>query len=336
VVSGRLFLQEHAMIRAVACLLVALTASAGAQQPVLSPRDSVTLVIDSSSAISVSYGRPSMRGRTIMGGLVPFEKVWRTGANMATHLRASFDMMFGGMPIPRGAYTIYTVPGPARWKVIINNQTGQWGTQYDQRQDRARITTTPRTLSVPVDTFRISLAAAGRSGGVLRLAWETTLIEIPFERNDRIHPVSPLDSSTITLNGKNLKVRYSRPFIRGRDIWGTLVPFDSVWRTGANAVTALSSEGEIIIGGVTVPRGTYSLYSIPTDKGMTLLVNRQLPGSEPDYRPALDVARIPMQMTRSTSAVDPLKISWKRRTATSCILQIGWADRVFSTPVTLR
>lgn len=324
------------MIRAVVCLLLCVAPLAPAQQQVLSPRDSVALALDSASVISVDFGRPSMRGRAIMGGLLPWGKIWRTGANLATHLHTTFDMTLGRMPIPRGTYTIYSIPDPVRWTIIVNNQTGQWGTQYDPRQDRARITVAPRTLTSPIDTFRITLAPAGRSAGTLRLAWERTVLEIPFERNDRIHPVSPLDSTSVVLAGRNVKIRYSRPFIRGRDIWGTLVPYDSVWRTGANAATALVTEGEIRIGGASIPRGTYSLFAVPNGNGLVLLVNRRTPGPEPQYQASLDLARIPMRMSHPATPIDPLTIRLASASSVSCTLTIGWADRLFSVPVTLR
>jgi hypothetical protein len=324
------------MTRAVLCLLAFLGLPSFAQQPVLSPRDSAALMFDSGSEISVNYGRPSLRGRTIMGGLLPWGKIWRTGANLATHLRTTFDMRLGGMPVPRGVYTLYSIPGPARWTIIVNNQTGQWGTQYDPRQDRARISVTPQVLPAPVDTFRISLVPAGRSAGILRLAWERTLLVLPFERDDRIRPVSPPDSVSISLSGRTITIRYSRPYIRGREIWGTLVPLDSVWRTGANAATALVTDGPVRIGGKVIPRGTYSLFSIPAESGLTLLVNRKTPGPEPEYVPALDIARIPMRMTRLSAPIDPFRIRLLPSTSTSCALQIGWADRLFSVPVTTR
>ena len=324
------------MTRALLALLTVLTFAARAQQPVLSPRDSTILVFDGASEISVNYGRPSVRGRTIMGGLLPWGKIWRTGANLATHLRTTFDMKLGGMPIPRGVYTLYSIPGPARWTVIINNQTGQWGTQYDPRQDRARITVQPQTISELVDTFRVSLIQTGRSAGALRLAWERTLLVLPFERNDRIRPVSPLDSTSITLSGRAITIRYSRPYIRGREIWGTLVPFDSVWRTGANATTTLFTSGEIRIGGKTIRRGAYSLFSVPSENGFTLIVNRKPPEQEPEYVPSMDVARISMKMARQAVPIDPFRIRLVPGTSSSCILQIGWGDRHFSATITLR
>jgi len=315
--------------------VVVSAAPSFAQQPVLSPRDSVTLTLDS-NRISINYGRPSMRGRKIMGGLVPWDKVWRAGANQATHLKSNFDMTLGGVPVPRGTYTLWSIPSPVRWKIIISNHIGQWGTQYDERQDRARINATPATLPVPVDTFLITLEPTGPSSGVLKLKWEYTSVSVPFERNDRIRPVSPLDSSEVRLGGKTVKVRFSRPSMRGRSIWGVLVPMDSVWRTGANAVTALITEAELQANGTTIPRGTYSLYSLPAEKGMTLIINRQQAGTEPAYQSSLDVARFPMALERPSDPIDPFRIWLAPQTRNSFVLKIGWADRVYAVRMTTK
>jgi hypothetical protein len=148
--------------------------------------------------------------------------------------------------------------------------------------------------------------------------------------------VSPLDSTSITLSGRTMTIRYSRPYIRGREIWGTLVPFDSVWRTGANATTTLFTSGEIRIGGKAVRRGTYALFSVPSENGFTLIVNRKPPEQEPEYVPSMDVARISMKMARQAVPIDPFRIRLVPGTSSSCILQIGWGDRHFSAPITLR
>jgi hypothetical protein len=297
--------------------------------PVLSPRDSVSLSLDT-NRITVNYGRPSMRGRKIMGGLVPWGKVWRTGANQATHLKTTFDMMLGDAPVPQGVYTLWSLPDPTGWKIIINNQTGQWGTQYDERQDRARIPAKVENMRAPVDTFLITLERTGTASGRLRLRWESTMVTVPFVKNDRIQPVSPLDSSELVLAGKTIKIRYSKPYRRGRDIWGVLVPMDSLWRTGADNVTALITEADLRVEGGVIPRGAYALYSIPTERGMTLIVNRQRIGTLPDHDAALDVARFPMTMEHVNKRIDPLKIWFERQGPRSCTLKLGWVDRVYS------
>jgi hypothetical protein len=149
---------------------------AATQQPA-SPRDTVRGRIGGADLL-VDYGRPYMRGRTIMGGLVPYGRVWRTGANEATHLVTSADLRIGGVAVPAGTYTLYTLPGESEWALIVNRQTGQWGTVYDEGRDLARIPMRIRRLDAPVDQFTLSIEPRGEGEGVLALEWETTRAEV--------------------------------------------------------------------------------------------------------------------------------------------------------------
>jgi hypothetical protein len=302
------------------------------QQPIKSPRDSVFLSLDT-NVISVNYGRPSIRGRKIMGGLVPWNEVWRTGANQATHLKTSFDMTFGGAPVTRGSYTLWTLPSPGGWKVILNKQTGQWGTVYDASQDLARFEATVEQIPASVDTFTIALSATGKTTGVMKLLWENTSVSVPFQKNDHIRPLSPGDSTEITLAGKKVAIRYSRPYMRGRAIWGVVVPNDSVWRTGANLATSLTADGDVTIGGSNVPGGSYTLYSIPSANGFTLIISKKPGGREPAYDPRSDLARIVMKQERASSSIDPFRIWFERDGTSGGTLNIGWGDRHYTTRI---
>ena len=327
-------MQRFLMCAALSAVLVAGCPVARAQRQILSPRDSVFLTLDT-NVISVNYGRPSIRGRKIMGGLVPWNQVWRTGANQATHLKTSFDMTFGGVPVTRGTYTLWTLPSPAGWKVILNKQTGQWGTVYEPALDLARFDAAVEQTPALVDTFTIALAATGKNSGVMKLMWEHTAVAVPFQKNDHVRPLSPGDSAEVTVGGKKIAIRYSRPWQRGRVIWGVVVPFDSVWRTGANLATALTTDGDVTIGGTSVPRGAYTLYSIPSAAGFTLIVSRKAPGREPAYEAKADLARIPMKAERPASAIDPFRI-WFEPEGQSAVLNIGWGDRLFTARVSAR
>ena len=162
-------------------LFASAAAPAAAQQkPPLSPPGQAAVTIGAAT-ITIDYARPSMRGRKIMGELVPYDKVWRTGANAATTLKTSAALEIGGTLVPAGTYTLYTLPGEKAWKLIINKQTGQWGTQYDQAQDLARIDLTVGATAQPVEQFTITLAGAGAAAGTLTMEWENTRLSIPFK-----------------------------------------------------------------------------------------------------------------------------------------------------------
>lgn len=303
------------------------------QRPIASPRDSVRLTLDT-CVIGINYGRPSMRGRKIMGQLVPWNQVWRTGANEATHLKTNFDMTFGGVPVTRGTYTLWTLPSPGGWKVILNKQTGQWGTGYTASLDLARFDAQVEQLPSPVDTFTIVLEPRGKTSGVMKLLWENTAVAVPFEKNDRIRPLSPGDSASVTLSGKTISVHYSKPFMRGRAIWGVVVPFDSVWRTGANSATSLTTDADLRIGGVMIPRGAYTLASIPSPAGCTLIVSKKQGGSEPAYDRKNDIARISMKSETPATTIDPFRIWFEATGPNAATFKLGWGDRAFSAAVT--
>jgi hypothetical protein len=115
----------------------------------------------------------------IFGNVVPWGEVWRTGANEATLFSTSADLEMGGVTVPAGSYTIWTVPGETGWKLIVNKNTGQWGTSYDEQYDLARLDMRVERVPAPVERFTIAVEPRGQDG-VLRLEWETTRASIEF------------------------------------------------------------------------------------------------------------------------------------------------------------
>ena len=146
----------------------------------LSPTDSIQARV-AGAALAVRYSRPSTRGRAIFGSVVPWNQVWRTGANEATLFETSADLVIGGTTLPAGKYTLWTIPARDRWTLIINRNTGQWGTNYDAKYDFARLDMKVEPLPQPVEQFTIAIDPQG-SGGILKLEWERTRASIPFSR----------------------------------------------------------------------------------------------------------------------------------------------------------
>lgn len=150
-----------------------------AAQPPASPRDTAEARV-AERRIYVDYGRPFMRGRTIMGGLVPYGQVWRTGANAATTFVTDVDLRIGEAAVPAGTYTLYTLPGESEWQLIVNRQTGQWGTEYDAAQDLARIPMRVERTPAPVEQFTITLRPAAGNVVDLVMEWESTRASVPM------------------------------------------------------------------------------------------------------------------------------------------------------------
>lgn len=150
-----------------------------AQRQRASPRDKVNATVDGAS-ITIDYSRPYTKGRTVFAkdGLVPHGKVWRTGADEATTLTTEATLVIGTLTVPAGTHTIYTVPGEREWTLIVNNQTGQWGTVYQESMDLGRVPMKVAKVE-PTEQFTIAIADTP-AGGELAITWETTKATVGF------------------------------------------------------------------------------------------------------------------------------------------------------------
>jgi hypothetical protein len=160
-------------------LLAALAISPfAAHAQVLSPPAKTACKFADSKMISVNYSSPRMRGRKIFGDLVPFGEVWRVGADDATSFVTTTDVTAGGKTIPAGRYTMFALPTPNKWTLIISKQIGEWGIPYPGAQfDFARMEMKVSKLSAPLQNFTISFDASG-SSCTMKFDWETTRASI--------------------------------------------------------------------------------------------------------------------------------------------------------------
>ena len=132
------------------------------------------------ATVTITYGRPLARGRTLVGGLIPHDRVWRTGANEATHLRVSAPVTLAGVALEAGAYTLWTIPNEGGVQLIINRQTGQWGTGYQQRFDIARVAMQVDTMSTHVEQFTIRVDRTDDAKGRLAMEWGSVRWSVPI------------------------------------------------------------------------------------------------------------------------------------------------------------
>lgn len=166
-------LRSRCMIVMLCMMVVTLTVAA--QEPEkkmpLSPPASASVQLGGAS-VKVDYSAPSMRGRKIMGELVPYDKWWRTGANAATALTTSADLDINGTKVPAGSYTLFTLPSEGIWKLIVSKATGEPGTKYDESQDLARIQMQKDNIQLPQETMSISFEKTHGKETQLHVRWE--------------------------------------------------------------------------------------------------------------------------------------------------------------------
>jgi hypothetical protein len=139
----------------------------------LSVRDTVRAQIGNAT-FTVDYARPLMRGRKLLGDVIPYDRVWRTGANAATQFTTSTPIKIGNLTVPAGKYTLWTAPHTSGVDLIINKQTGQWGTEYNGSQDLGTVRLKSETVSTPAEEFTISIVpGTDAHHGTLVLEWGT-------------------------------------------------------------------------------------------------------------------------------------------------------------------
>jgi hypothetical protein len=153
--------------------------------------------------VEVVYSRPGIKGREIFGSLVPYGKVWRTGANNATKLTFSTPVKINGADIPAGTYALFTIPGENEWTIIINKGAAQWGAfAYDEKVDVVRVKSVPLKLAESVESFTIEFNRITDESAVMNLVWDKTVVPIKLEV-DVTSKLVPQIEATMASDSKN-------------------------------------------------------------------------------------------------------------------------------------
>lgn len=144
-----------------------------------SPHETTSTVIDG-NRVTITYGRPFSKDRKIWGGLVPWDKAWRTGSDEATLLITQMPIVIGETTIPAGAYTLYTIPSENGGKLAFSSKLGGWGVPVNEKNDVARVDMKKEALEPQADQFTMAIAKNPAGGGTIKLMWEGTQFSVPF------------------------------------------------------------------------------------------------------------------------------------------------------------
>jgi hypothetical protein len=172
----------------------AFSATAQIKTPKPSPSQKIEQTVGLTD-VTLEYSRPGMRGRTIFGDLVPFDKVWRTGANANTKITFSTDVTIDGKELKKGTYALYTIPNKETWDVIFYSDATNWGNpkNWDEAKVAAQVKTAVQPMPMKIETFTLSFDDLTNSSAVLGLLWENVYVGLKFET-----PTDALVSKQIT------------------------------------------------------------------------------------------------------------------------------------------
>ncbi|HEY6951492.1 MAG TPA: DUF2911 domain-containing protein [Bacteroidota bacterium] len=275
--------QRATAVRLPAILIIAVVLCATVQElqaqlklPRISPNANVTQTIGT-TVVKVDYSRPGVKGREIWGKLVPYDQVWRAGANDATTISFSSDVTVNGKKLPAGSYTFFILPTAGEWTFIFNSEPKQWGAfNYNKEKDVLRIAVKPE--AAPGQewlSYNFENIKSNSCRFVMR--WEkivagVTIETAPPPKDARISPAATVGQS---IGVTDIVVNYSRPGVKGREIWGKLVPYNEVWRAGANEATTVSFSDDVLVNGHKLAAGTYGFFLLPTEKEWTFIFNSE-------------------------------------------------------------
>lgn len=195
------------ILLAICFLAASYVSEAQVTTPQPSPSSTITQTVGLTE-VSVTFSRPSMKGRSVFGDLVPYDKVWRTGANANTIVKFEHDVKVGGSEVKAGAYALFTKPGKDSWEIMLYNDTSNWGApqEWDESKVVASVTSEIMELPFDVETFSIGFGNLTNNGADLGIYWENTYVAMPFEV-----PTQELAMASIekTLNGPGSRDYFS-------------------------------------------------------------------------------------------------------------------------------
>lgn len=309
-----------------------------AQQSRRSPHETISAVIGDRATgfrVTVVYGRPYTKDprtgepRKIWGGLVAWGQAYRLGADEATLLINQKPVLIQGAMIPAGAHVLYMVPSESgASKLAISSSVGGWGVPVDETHDLARVDLKKDTLDKPVDQLTMAVEKDPAGGGVLKIMWENTQFSASLKAPGIEFPAaSPAGTVRQRVGVTDVEVAYSRPSIRGRVIFGGLVPYGEVWRTGANSATTVTFSTPVIVQGTRVGAGTYELFTIPgKDEWTVVLQKASGQWGAYAYDQKNDVARVTAKPVTLQAAYETFTIGISNVRDDSATLNLLWEN----------
>ncbi len=327
----------------ISCLLVISCSGdtggmAGSEEAKPSTKSMVMQTIGTTD-VTVEYHSPAKRDRVIFGELVPYGEPWRAGANEATTIEFSKAVRVQGEQLDAGKYGFWVIPDDSgEWTLIFSSANDVWGATYPEGQDALRVTA-QASQREPRERLEYYFSRAAEQEGVLLLTWDTIRLPIAIETLENDEEVMPSLKAAVmnTIMTTEVTVHYHRPAVRGRTIFGELVPFDEVWRTGANNATTIEFSKDVTLNGQPLAAGKYGFWLIPIEEGPATLIfssDADVPGTP--YPEGNDVLRIDVEPVTGEETEELLEYVFPGTTTNTGQLHLVWDTWRFPMTITVQ
>jgi len=293
--------------------------------------------------VKVLYSRPLKKGRAIFGELVPFGKEWRLGANEATTITFYNAVDIGGTAVRPGTYTVFADVKPNTWTIHFSSERGIWGNaNRDQDKTVASVTVSPTKVDEVREALAITFQKVDEMHCNMVIEWDQTRVAVPIAFNPimfRGLDASPMDIAHYPSNSaytnylegeeKNIapkiQVEYSRPFKKGRNVFGDLIKPGDMWRIGANEATEIVLFEDMTVGGEEIQAGRYALLAEIKDGSWDIIFSKDFPSWGMVNRDeSKDVARINIPVKTGGEVLENLSITFEEKSDSLVHMMIGW------------
>ena len=311
----------------------------GPDEPLPSTKSMVMQTIGTTD-VTVEYHSPAKRDRVIFGELVPYGEVWRAGANDATTVEFSGDVLVQGERLDAGKYGLWIIPEESgEWTLIFSSASDVPRTPYPEGQDVLRVTVQTSQRDDVRERMEFYFPEAGTEEGILSLTWDTVRLPISIQTLEKDEePRLSLRAAVMnTIMTTEIMVNYHRPAVRGRTIYGDLVPFDEPWRAGANNATTIEFSKDVHINGQPLSAGSYGFWVIPRTDGVSTLIFSSandvwgIPYPEGD-----DILRVDIEPEIREGSEELLEYVFPGTTTGTGKLSLIWDDRTFPMEIMAR
>lgn len=306
--------------------------------------------------IKVLYSRPQQKGRTLFGDLVNYGEDYRLGANEATEVTFYQNVEIGGTMVPRGTYTIFATPYPNQWVIKISAERFIGGAaNRDISKDVVAVSVPVETVSTHREYFTIGYKEVTEDLVNMVFGWGHTQVSLPIDLNPAAmmgEDVSPMDlvqypnmsrlrnyvkPEELDANEPKVRVVYSRPQMKGREIFGGLLEYGNMWRVGANETTEITFFDDVMIGGKEIKAGRYGLFAKIEKDSWEFIIHRNVQSWGPNNHDDEDnLVTVVAKTEKTPETLEALSMTFVEKSSNEIELVVGWENTMARLPISLK
>ena len=306
--------------------------------------------------IKVLYSKPYKNDRVIFGELVPYGEDWRLGANEGTEVTFYQNVEIGGTLIPRGIYRLLAEVNEDHWDIVVSTHRFTAGSGgMDATKEVGRFKAMTSAIADVREQFTIGFQKVDDGNVDMVMEWDQTRATLPINLNavsmdgvdaspmdmasypDRSRFQNFLKAEEVDANKPKIRVVYSRPQMKEREIFGGLVKYGSMWRVGANQTTTISFFEDVNIGGTDVGAGTYGLFAKVNEDNWEFIVHRNVNSwGHPNHDDEMNVVSVKAPVAKTAETLEALTITFSEGDNNVVNILVGWENSMAALPVTFK